>query len=203
MEELVDLGLVRHIGTSNMTIPKLELVLRDARIKPAVNEMELHPHFQQPELFQFVRDNGIEPIGYCPSARRAVRSATARRRTPRPPKIPVIRRHRPAPRRQSRCSLHQVGRPARPIAHPVFRQPLPREPRLRPLRSAHRSRDAGHRGIDKNCRLIKGQVFLWKEGQTWEALWDTTGAITPAARSVLASSRRRAGRKQLGEQSKK
>ena len=66
MEELVDLGLVRHIGTSNMTIPKLKLVLRDARIKPAVNEMELHPHFQQPELFKFVVDNGMEPVGYCP-----------------------------------------------------------------------------------------------------------------------------------------
>ena len=66
MEELVDRGLVRHIGTSNMTIPKMKLVLRDARIKPAVNEMELHPHFQQPELFRFVVDNGIQPIGYCP-----------------------------------------------------------------------------------------------------------------------------------------
>src|SRR5208337_2719974 len=66
MEELVDLGLVRHIGTSNMTIPKLKLVLRDARIKPAANEMELHPHFQQPELFKFVTGNGIQPIGYCP-----------------------------------------------------------------------------------------------------------------------------------------
>jgi alcohol dehydrogenase (NADP+) len=66
MEELVDLGLVRHIGTSNMTIPKLRLVLRDARIKPAVNEMELHPHFQQPELFEFVRRNGMVPVGYCP-----------------------------------------------------------------------------------------------------------------------------------------
>ena len=55
MEELVDIGFVRHIGTSNMTVPKLKLVLRDARIKPAVNEMELHPHFQQPELFDFVR----------------------------------------------------------------------------------------------------------------------------------------------------
>jgi len=54
MEELVDLGLVRHIGTSNMTIPKLKPLLRDARIKPSVNEMELHPHFQQPELFEFV-----------------------------------------------------------------------------------------------------------------------------------------------------
>ena len=66
MEKLVDLGLTRHIGTSNMTIPKLQLLLRDARIKPAVNEMELHPHFQQPELFDFVRANGIEPIGYSP-----------------------------------------------------------------------------------------------------------------------------------------
>ena len=66
MEELVDLGLVRHIGTSNMTVPKLKLVLHDARIKPAVNEMELHPHFQQPELFEFVRSNGMVPVGYCP-----------------------------------------------------------------------------------------------------------------------------------------
>ncbi len=66
MEELVKMGLVRHIGTSNMTVPKLKLLLRDARIKPAVNEMELHPHFQQPELFKFVVENGIEPVGYCP-----------------------------------------------------------------------------------------------------------------------------------------
>ena len=34
--------------------------------------------------------------------------------------------------------------------------------------------------IDRNCRLIKGQVFLWKEGQSWEDLWDVTGEITPA-----------------------
>jgi diketogulonate reductase-like aldo/keto reductase len=66
MERLVDMGLARHIGTSNMTVPKLQLLLRDARIKPAVNEMELHPHFQQPELFEFVRSNGMVPVGYCP-----------------------------------------------------------------------------------------------------------------------------------------
>ena len=28
--------------------------------------MELHPHFQQPELFAYVRSRGIEPIGFCP-----------------------------------------------------------------------------------------------------------------------------------------
>ena len=34
MEQLVDRGLVRHIGTSNMTSPKLELLMRDATVKP-------------------------------------------------------------------------------------------------------------------------------------------------------------------------
>ena len=32
-------------------------------------------------------------------------------------------------------------------------------------------------GLDKNCRLIKGQVFLWKAGQSWEDLWDLNGEI--------------------------
>ena len=66
MEELVDCGLVRHIGTSNMTIPKMKLLLRDARIRPVANEMELHPHFQQPEFFCYLNENGIQPIGYSP-----------------------------------------------------------------------------------------------------------------------------------------
>jgi len=34
--------------------------------------------------------------------------------------------------------------------------------------------------IDKNCRLIKGQVFLWKDSQSWEDLWDINGEVVPA-----------------------
>jgi diketogulonate reductase-like aldo/keto reductase len=34
--------------------------------------------------------------------------------------------------------------------------------------------------LDRNCRLIKGQVFLWKNNQSWEDLWDLNGRITPA-----------------------
>jgi len=33
--------------------------------------------------------------------------------------------------------------------------------------------------IDRNCRLIKGQVFCWKPGQAWRDLWDEAGVITP------------------------
>jgi hypothetical protein len=31
--------------------------------------------------------------------------------------------------------------------------------------------------VDRRSRLIKGQVFLWREGLTWEALWDEDGRI--------------------------
>ena len=66
LEGLVDEGVVRHLGTSNVTIPKLTAILADARIAPALNEMELHPCFQQPELFRFCLDHGIQPVGYSP-----------------------------------------------------------------------------------------------------------------------------------------
>ena len=32
--------------------------------------------------------------------------------------------------------------------------------------------------LDRNCRLIKGQVFCWKENQDWQDLWDINGVIS-------------------------
>ena len=66
MEALHEKGWVKNIGTSNMTQPKMALLLRDANIKPVCNEMELHPHFQQQELFQYLTDHQVQPIGFCP-----------------------------------------------------------------------------------------------------------------------------------------
>jgi alcohol dehydrogenase (NADP+) len=179
MEKLVDLGLTRHIGTSNMTIPKLTLLLRDARIRPAVNEMELHPHFQQPELFDFVRAHGIEPIGYSP----------------------VGSPHRPERDRTPGDTLDiedpVIGRIAQRLGiHPAVvcikwaiqrgQTPIPFSARRKnylanllgavtePLTADDIQAIAA---IDRNCRLIKGQVFLWKESQSWEDLWDMNGVI--------------------------
>jgi diketogulonate reductase-like aldo/keto reductase len=64
MEQLVDRRMVRTIGTSNMTRPKMELLFRVARIKPVINEMELHPHFQQQALIDYLVEKGIQPIGH-------------------------------------------------------------------------------------------------------------------------------------------
>jgi alcohol dehydrogenase (NADP+) len=179
MEELVDMGLVRHIGTSNMTIPKLKLVLRDARIKPAVNEMELHPHFQQPAFFKFVVDNGIQPIGYCPlgSPGRPERDRTPEDTAPTedPVIVKIAQRHGINP--AAVCIKWAVQRGQTPIPFSVHHYRDNLECVISdPLTDEEMKAIAA---IDRNCRLIKGQVFLWKDGQTWEALWDVNGEITP------------------------
>jgi len=179
MERLVDMGLVHHIGTSNMTVPKLKLLLKDARILPAVNEMELHPHFQQPELFRFVVENGIEPIGYCPigSPGRPERDRTPDDTSPtEDPVIVKIARHHgihPA----VVCIKWAVQRGQTPIPFSInnYRTNLAGVVG-EPLSNEEMQQIAA---IDRRCRLIKGQVFLWKEGQTWEDLWDMSGEITP------------------------
>jgi diketogulonate reductase-like aldo/keto reductase len=179
MEKLVDLGLVRHIGTSNMTIPKLELLLRDARIRPAVNEMELHPHFQQTELFEYVRAHGIEPIGYSPvgSPNRPERD-----RTPDDTvdiEDPVIEKiaQRLGVHPAVVCIKWAVQRGQTPIPLSTKRRNYLANLQgtvSEPLTAEDMGAIAS---IDRKCRLIKGQVFLWKEDQTWEALWDLNGAI--------------------------
>jgi alcohol dehydrogenase (NADP+) len=179
MEELVDLGLVRHIGTSNMTIPKLKLLLRDARIKPAVNEMELHPHFQQPELFQFVVDNGIQAVGYCPigSPGRPERDRTPEDTAPTddPVIMKIAQCHQIHP--AVVCIKWAVQRGQTPIPFSINNY----RANLAGVVGDPLTGDEMHEiaAIDRNCRLIKGQVFLWKDGHAWEDLWDIHGEVTP------------------------
>ena len=179
MEELVDRGLVRHIGTSNMTIPKLKLVLRDARIKPAVNEMELHPHFQQPEFFEFLRASGIQAVGFCPigSPTRPDRDRTAGDSVDIEDPAIVEIAGRLGVHPAVVCVKWAVQRGQTPIPQSVRRNEY-----VSNLRAAVSPPLTGDdmraiAGIDRNCRLIKGQVFLWKENQSWEDLWDLNGEI--------------------------
>jgi diketogulonate reductase-like aldo/keto reductase len=180
LEELVRLGLVRTIGTSNMTIPKLTLLLRDCRVKPAVNELELHPHFQQQALYDFLVASGIQPIGFCPIGSP---SRPERDRTPEDTcelEDPVILRvaQRLGVHPAVVCIMWAVKRGAVTIPFAVKRHQLLAN--LQAAVDAARLTDADMRDlsrIEKGCRLIKGQVFLWREGLTWEALWDEDGVI--------------------------
>jgi alcohol dehydrogenase (NADP+) len=181
MEQLVEMGLVKHIGTSNMTIPKLKLVIRDAKIKPAANEMELHPCFQQKEFFNFVVKNNIVPIGFCPigSPTRPDRDKTETDVTDiaDPIVVKIAKAHGVHP--AVICVKWAVQRGQTPIPFSIYRPEYASNLRSAVTDPLTAEEMKELEGVDKNCRLIKGQVFLWKEGQSWEDLWDVNGEITP------------------------
>ncbi len=180
MEKLVEMGLVKSIGTSNMTIPKMELLLKDARIKPVVNEMEIHPHFQQPELYDYLVKNNIQPIGYSPigSPKRPERDRTADDTVDI--EDPVIMKI------AERLNIHpaevcvkwaiQRGE----IVIPFSVTPSKIVSNLKASTGEQLTIEEMEKiaGIDKKCRLIKGQVFLWEGAGSWEDLWDLDGIIS-------------------------
>ena len=177
MELLVDMGLTKHIGMSNMTLPKLRAVLPLCRIKPAAVEMELHPCFQQRELSDYIRAQGIQIVGFCPlgSPDRPERDRT-------PEDIadleqPVLRRiaeahgvhpaviavkwavqngHTPIP--FSIKESHYIANLKGVTEDPLTEQEMQE---IRQMECAN--------------RLVKGQVFLWPGANDWPDLWDEDG----------------------------
>jgi len=66
MEAMADKGLCRHIGVSNFSIAKLKRLQGGARIKPEMNQIELHPYLQQPAMLDFCSKNRIHITAYSP-----------------------------------------------------------------------------------------------------------------------------------------
>jgi 2,5-diketo-D-gluconate reductase A len=59
-------GLLRSIGVSNFTIDHLERLERETGVMPAVNQVELHPAFQQRDLAAYHREKGIITQSWSP-----------------------------------------------------------------------------------------------------------------------------------------
>ncbi len=59
-------GRARSIGVSNFLIPHLERLLAETGTVPAVNQVELHPIFQQRELRAFQDQHGIRTEAWGP-----------------------------------------------------------------------------------------------------------------------------------------
>ncbi len=180
MERLYDMGLVKNLGMSSMTIPKLEAVLPRCRIMPTVIEMELHPGFQQQELYDYVVARGIQPIGFCPigSPERPDRDKTPDDVSDieMPELIEIAKAHNVHP--AIICLKWSVQRGTIPIPFSViesFYQSNLESVLSDPLSDEEMAIIAK---ADRNCRLIKGQVFLWPGATDWQDLWDLDGTIT-------------------------
>ncbi|XP_058105692.1 non-functional NADPH-dependent codeinone reductase 2-like [Magnolia sinica] len=66
MEECQMLGLTKSIGVSNFSSKKLAELLSTAKISPSVNQVEMHPVWQQQKLREFCKMNGIHVTAYSP-----------------------------------------------------------------------------------------------------------------------------------------
>ena len=180
MERLADMGLVKNLGMSSMTIPKLEAVLPLCRIKPTVIEMELHPCFQQPELYDYVVAHGIQPIGFCP-----IGSPTRPDRDMTPDDIAdiqvkelveIAKDHGVHP--AVICLKWAVQRGQIPIPFSIHENEYVSNLMCTIQDPLTEKEMQIMKGVDRNCRLIKGQVFLWPGATDWHDLWDEDGTIT-------------------------
>ncbi|WP_409274098.1 aldo/keto reductase [Neobacillus sp. SCS-31] len=69
LERIYEEGKVRSIGVSNFNIHHLEDVMGQSSLKPAVNQVELHPALAQKELREFCGKNDILVQAWSPLAR--------------------------------------------------------------------------------------------------------------------------------------
>jgi len=85
LEALHQEGFVRNIGVSNFNIEQLRDVLREATIKPAVNQFEVNPYCQNDELVDFCLGHNVAVVGYAPFG--------SSQKYPDRPDLPIIVEH--------------------------------------------------------------------------------------------------------------
>lgn len=90
LEECVRQGLVRNIGTSNFSTKKLQVILDNCAIAPAMSQVEIHPCQQQKVMFDFCRENGLGLTGFCPLGSSSRPAHQQKRDEPCPLTEPVV-----------------------------------------------------------------------------------------------------------------
>ncbi len=141
--------------------------------------MELHPCFQQPELFDYCVAHEIAPIGFCP-----IGSPTRPDRDKAegdiadiqvPELVAIAKAHNIHP--AVVCLKWAVQRGQVPIPFSVYEAEYLSNLKCTTEDPLTEEEMAVMKSIDKNNRLIKGQVFLWEGANDWRDLWDEDGVI--------------------------
>lgn len=176
MEKLVEIGLVKSIGTSNMTKYKMNLLLRDCKIKPVVDQCELHVHFQQTDLFNYFQENNILPVGYCPVGRpnrpgdKQSKDDTVDMEDPVIVNIAKRLGIHPA----EVCILWIIKRGSVAIPFSAKREQYERTiTAVKRLNETLTDDDMQQIAqINKNNRIVKAEPLLWEGAKDWHDLWD-------------------------------
>ncbi len=174
MEALVDEGLIRAIGVSNITQHKLELVWEELRIKPAMCQVELHPCFQQQKLYEFLKSKEICAVAYMPLG------SPARPQSDVTPEDIEDLQQLEILNIAKKYGVHPavialkwaVQRGTIPIPFSVRAEKYYSNLKCITSNPLTEKDMEIIRGLEKNNRLGKGQVLLWESAKSWHELWD-------------------------------
>lgn len=176
MEKLVDAGLVRNIGVSNFSIKKLEEVLSFCRIRPAVNQVEVHPIWRNEDLIAYCRDQNIHVSAYCPLGTPWTSAKAVIRRADPASKHPVINE---IAKKYNKHVLHIIMRWGLQHGTSILAKssnPGRIKNNLEEVLNFELSKEDYNRitAIDFQLRLVDGIRFLRPEGpyRTMKDLWD-------------------------------
>jgi len=174
MEGAAGAGLARHLGVSNFSVKKLRELLPHCKIRPEVNQVELHPLLQQPALVAYCASEGIHVTAYAPLG------SGDRPAFVKAPDAPVLLEN---PVIQSIAVAHSCTPAQVLLAWHVQRgiSAIPKSvtpARLREnlataqveLSTTELERIAG---LDQGCRLIAGAFWAVQDGPwTLQTIWD-------------------------------
>ncbi|MDO4543148.1 MAG: aldo/keto reductase [Clostridia bacterium] len=68
MEELYGEGKIRAIGVCNFDSARLMDLCYNAKIRPMINQIERHPHYQRHDELELMKKLGVQPQGWAPFA---------------------------------------------------------------------------------------------------------------------------------------
>lgn len=179
LEKALDDGLIRAIGTANMSIAKLRQLLPEVKHAPVVNYMEMHPCFAQNDFFNYLREQKMWPVAYCPLGLPARPDDAAVPNEVSVMKHPVLmqtaKKHNIHPALV--CLKWAALRGQIPVPSSIQHQEIADNIRAIVTDPLGPEEMVSLATINCNERLIKGQEFLWESAESWHDLWDEDGVV--------------------------
>ena len=171
MEACVDAGLIKHIGVSNFSIPKLKDLVALGRIKPEMNQVELHPLLQQDDLKNYCDSENIKLTAYAPLGSADRPAFFLEKNSPAPLELSVIKQI---------ASAHNATAAQVLLAWGIQRGTavIPKSVKTHRLEENFAAKDlcltdqemAEIKSLDQHYRLLNGKI--WEGPYTYEYLWD-------------------------------
>ena len=171
MEACVSAGLIKHIGVSNFSVPKLKDLITLCKIKPEVNQVELHPLLQQADLKNYCDTENIILTAYAPLGSADRPAFFLEDNSPTLLELPLIHQIATAHNATPAQVLLAWGIQRGTIVIPKTVNPdRMKENRAAIDLSLSDEEMAQIQSLDQHCRLLNGKI--WGGPYSYEYLWD-------------------------------